>query len=56
MERGDINILLQLVEKLDLEVSNLEDAYQNKNSQNFNESKKKILKIQDEIAGGFNGK
>jgi|GEM_PF-2600899 len=55
MERGDLSVLLQLVDKIGVELSEMETAYQNRNFQRFNDAKKNILRIQEEIDGGFNG-
>ena len=50
MKKGDITTLNQLVKTLEQLESKLEEDYQKKDSENFNNSKKRMLEIQKQIS------
>lgn len=50
MKKGDIPNLNQLVKTLEQLESKLEEDYKKKDSENFNNSKKMMLKIQNQIS------
>ena len=50
MKKEEISFLNQLVKSLEDAEENLEDAYEKKDYEKFNKSKKMMLRVQGEIA------
>jgi len=50
METEEISFLRQLIRSLEDSIMNLEKSYEKKDFDNFNKSKKMMLKIQKEIS------
>ena len=50
INEGDISILNQLVKTLEDSFSRLEDAYEKKDSENFNKLKRTIIRMQRKIS------
>jgi len=50
MDKEDISFLNQLIKSLEEAESNLEKAYKKEDYENFNKSKRVMLKIQKEIS------
>ncbi len=51
MEKGDIVFLNQLISSLENAEAKLEEAYKKKDYENFNQSKKIMMRVQEEISG-----
>ncbi|MFC1710828.1 hypothetical protein ACFLZJ_01585 [Nanoarchaeota archaeon] len=51
MKKGDVAFLIQLVNALEQAEHSLEQAYESKDYDSFNKSKKLILQIQKRIEG-----
>lgn len=49
LELQKVQLLLQLIDSMDLVTKKLEDSYNKKNSERFNDYKNEILKFQKKI-------
>lgn len=55
MKERDVSFLNQLTHSLEETTARLEDAYEKKDYESFNKSKKMIMQIQEKISEVING-